>query len=428
MKKLLVIEDNKSVASVIEHIGTSAGYEVTVAHSFAQVKALLAKQRDFFIATVDYSLPDAYDGEVIPYVLDHDIPSVIMTGRMDDKIHRKLLQLPIVDYITKENSQAYRYLLKVLHGHLTNHKISVLVVDDSLSARQHFCRLLKRRNFTVYDQPDGNKALQTLEKHPSIKLLITDQEMPGMSGVELVQTIRKKHPERDLVIIGCSGVKDDFQSARFIKNGANDFLKKPFCMEEFYCRILKSIEELRYIEKIKATADSDYLTPLLNRRAFIEKMNNDFTDVIENELSYIFAVLHINNFKEINDNYGQDGEDLVLVELAKLLKAHFTSQPLARLDGSKFACLASGLETEEIEASITEFTKLVSQHNISFKEQTITFSISLGGTAVNKQTSAKQWFEQAEQALQQAQRKTGTQVVINGLAELAKDNEQVSLA
>ncbi|WDD97612.1 response regulator [Thalassomonas actiniarum] len=428
MKHLLVIEDNKSIASVIEHLGTSAGYEVTVAYSFAEVKNILAKKQDFFIATVDYSLPDAYEGEVIPYVLDHTIPSVIMTGRMDNKIRHKLLKLPIIDYITKENSQAYRYLLKVLHGQLTNHKTKVLVVDDSLSSRQHICRLLKRRNFTVYDEPDGTKALQVLEKNPSIKVLITDQEMPGMSGVELVQTIRKTHPDRDLIIIGCSGVNDHFQSARFIKSGANDFLKKPFCMEEFYCRIVKSIEELQYIEKIKATADSDYLTPLANRRAFIEKMDNDFPDIIQNELAYIFAVLHINNFKEINDNYGQGGGDLVLVELANLLSKHFTSQPLARLGGGKFACLASGLEVEEIAACLTEFQDIVSQHNLSFKEKKITFTISLGGTVVAQQTSAKQWVEQADQALQQAHNKAGAQMVINGLAELSKKKEQLSLA
>jgi len=428
MKNLLVIEDNKAVASVIEHLGTSAGYQVTVAYSFAEVKEILARQQDFFIATVDYSLPDAYDGEVIPYVLKHDIPCVIMTGRMDDKIHRKLLRLPIVDYITKENSQAYRYLLRVLHGQLTNHQIDVLVVDDSLSARQHICRLLKRRNFTVYDQPDGSKALQTLEKYPSIKLLITDQQMPGMSGVELTQTIRKKYPERDLSIIGCSGMQDDFQSARFIKNGANDFLKKPFCMEEFYCRILKSIEELRYIEKIKATADSDYLTPLANRRAFMEKMNHDFPDIMENELSYIFSVLHINNFKEINDKYGQEGGDLVLVELAKLLSSHFSAQPLARLGGGRFACLASGLEIEELETSLAQFKDVVSQHNFSFKEEKINFTISLGGTVINQQTSAKQWFEQAEQALQQAHNQAGGKIIIKGLAELPENSEQVSLA
>ena len=422
MKKLLIIEDNKPIAAVIEHIGSSLGYQVTIASSFAEVKRLLSRQQDFFIATVDYSLPDAFDGEVIPYVLEHAIPSVIMTGRMDDKIHHKLLRLPILDYITKENSQAYHYLLKVLHGQLTNHKIGVLVVDDSLSARQHICRLLKRRNFTVYDEPDGNKALQTLEKNTSIKLLITDQEMPGMNGVELIQKIRKKYPERDLIIIGCSGIDAKFQSARFIKSGANDFLKKPFCLEEFYCRILKSIEELQYIEKVKATANADYLTPLFNRRYFIEKMNEEFADITESELNYIMVVLHINDFKSINDNYGQDGGDIILIELAKLLTSHFTGQSLARLGGGKFACLLSGLEIGEIEASLLHFKEVVSKNTITFEEQKIQFTISVGGTVIDQQSSVKSWFEQADEALQQAHGMACNQMVINGFIDLSVSN------
>ena len=418
MKKLLIIEDNNAIASVIDRIANSLGYLVTIAHSFSEVKDLLASQPDFFIATVDYCLPDAYDGQVIPYVLEHNIPSIIMTGRMDDDIHRKLLKLPIIDYITKENAQAYHYLLKVLHFQLTNHKIGVLVVDDSLSARQYICRLLKRRNFTVYDAPDATKAMQVLDEIPSIKLLITDQEMPGISGLELIQMIRKKYLKRDLVIIGCSGMDSSFQSVRFIKSGANDFLKKPFCPEEFYCRVLKSVEELQYIEQVKTIANSDYLTPLANHRAFIEKTNHEFTRLMADTLNYIFVILQIDHFKAINEQYGHDGGDQVLVDLANLLTSHFSGQSLARLGGGRFCCLVSGDEFSQIDANFSAFKTLVSQHTTSYQEQIIKFTISLGGIAVEPKSTVKQWFDQAEQALQQAQGDNGNHIVIKGIAEI----------
>ena len=377
MKNLLVIEDNKAVASVIEHLGTSAGYQVTVAYSFAEVKEILARQQDFFIATVDYSLPDAYDGEVIPYVLKHDIPCVIMTGRMDDKIHRKLLRLPIVDYITKENSQAYRYLLRVLHGQLTNHQIDVLVVDDSLSARQHICRLLKRRNFTVYDQPDGSKALQTLEKYPSIKLLITDQQMPGMSGVELTQTIRKKYPERDLSIIGCSGMQDDFQSARFIKNGANDFLKKPFCPEEFYCRVLQNVEFIESIETITRQANTDYLTGLYNRRYFFETVEPS----VKSQQPQTLAMMDIDLFKSINDNFGHDAGDDVLRAVSALLKQFFgNEQVVARLGGEEFSVFFADMPLAQAETQLEAFRQTLADTNIVSGKRHVQCTMSIGVT------------------------------------------------
>ena len=250
-KRLLVVEDSKSIALVIEKMAVSLGYSVSIAPTFAVVKILLSQKHNFFLATLDYGLPDAPNGEVIPFVLQHNIPSIIMTGRIDDTTHKKLLNQPIIDYITKENAQAYHYLLRILHGQLSNPKVGVLVVDSSLSSRNHVCQLLKRRNFTVYDVADGTKAVQKLDEQPDIKIVITEQDLIGMSGLELVQKIRAKHPINELIIIAVASSEKSFQSARFIKNGADDFLRKPFCPEEFYCRVMQNIEKLQYIEKLK---------------------------------------------------------------------------------------------------------------------------------------------------------------------------------
>ena len=91
LKHLLVVEDSAPIAKVIESMGRSLGYQVTIASTLAGVRAILAKKQDFFVATIDYGLPDANDGEAIPYVLQHKIPSIVMTGRVDDKTRQKIL-------------------------------------------------------------------------------------------------------------------------------------------------------------------------------------------------------------------------------------------------------------------------------------------------------------------------------------------------
>ena len=114
-KRLLVVEDSKPIALVIEKMAVSLGYSVSIAPTFAVVKILLSQKHNFFLATLDYGLPDAPNGEVIPFVLQHNIPSIIMTGRIDDATHKKLLNQPIIDYITKENAQAYHYNRECAH-------------------------------------------------------------------------------------------------------------------------------------------------------------------------------------------------------------------------------------------------------------------------------------------------------------------------
>lgn len=410
-KHLLVIEDSKHVAQVIEHIGLSLGYRVTIAASFAAVKQLLAQEHDFFMATIDYSLPDALDGEVIPYVLEHRIPGLVMTGRMDDKTRSRILNLPVIDYITKENAQAYHYLLRILKYQLTNNNVGILVVDDSLTARKQVCQLLKRRNFKVYDVPDGTKALQALSEFPDIKMVITDQEMPGMDGIELVQKIRKQHTKNELIVIGISGTNKSYQSARFIKNGADDFLQKPFCPEEFYCRIMQNIEKLQHIEEIQRAANTDYLTSLYNRRYFFENAKKMVKNIKKATQPSVLVMLDIDFFKKINDSYGHDVGDHVLIELSKLFGQYFSDGLVARLGGEEFSIILSGPDVQLMAAHCNTFREAVANHAINFNNFNFNFTLSMGLVQLNADHTLEQLMSLADKALYQA-KETGRNKVI----------------
>lgn len=397
--KMLVIEDNKAIAKVIEHIGKTMGYEVTVLHTFSEVKQLLVHHQDFFVATVDFSLPDAYEGQVIPYILEYDIPCIVMTGRVSDKIHHDLLNLPIIDYITKENTQAYHYLQRVLKGQRTNHRIGVLVVDDSLSVRSYVCSLLSRRNFTIYSEPDGTKALQSLEDNDDIKLVITDSEMPGMTGIELIQNIRKTYAKRNLIIIGYSGLNKSYQTARFIKSGADDYLTKPFCPEEFYCRIFKNIEQLTFIEDMEISAKKDRLTALPNRESFIDVEFNDFDEMKENSTAYMLAIFHVDKFNHINETDGCLAADEVLIKTAEILSDYFSEYTISRLYGAEFACLLSEESLQKNKKYLTEFLKINGSCNTSSDDKPITFSLSIGAVEIREQATVYQCIEQADEVL-----------------------------
>ena len=412
-KHLLVVEDSNHVAKVIEHIATTLGYKVTVAATFAEVKVLLAKEHDFFLATIDYRLPDAPVGEVIPYVLQHQIPGIVMTGRMDDKTRSKILNLPVVDYITKENTQAYHYLLRILKYQLTNRKIGVLVVDDSLTARNQMMQLLRRRNFKVIGVPDGTKALEALKEHKSIKMVITDQEMPGMDGIELVHKIRKDHTKNELIIIGVSGADRGYQSARFIKNGADDFLRKPFCPEEFYCRVMQNIEKLTHLEEIQKAADTDYLTELFNRRYFFTNAAKMLKQAIKSKQMYLLVMLDLDHFKNVNDTHGHDVGDVVLVEFAKLMMQHFEGDLVARLGGEEFAMLLAFKDIEITESKLDLFREMVSELEIKTKATTFNFTASMGAVIVDSEQSIEVQLSKADEALYKA-KDTGRNKLVIG--------------
>ena len=413
VKRLLVIEDSKPIAAVIKQIGKSLDYEVVVASTLAQVEEILSVDTDFFAATIDYALPDALDGEAIACVLSHRIPSVVMTGKMDDATRQKILSQSVIDYIPKENSQAFLYLKRVLYWQQTNSQNALLVVDDSPSARNHIVELLKRRNFTVYTANNGVQALEKLQQHKNIKMVVTDLEMPLMDGIELTNEIRKTHSREVLAVIGISGATSGIHSARFIKNGADDFLRKPFCPEEFYCRITQNIESLNNIAQIQHAANTDYLTELFNRRAFFYKAERRIEEYTKRSIHYCLAVLDIDFFKKVNDNYGHDAGDQVLKTIALYMRKHFSAGLIARLGGEEFVILLHGLDADQMYSKLDDFRREISVSTLSADNTEVSITISIGVVFDSKETLSKQMNE-ADSALYSAKDHGRNQIVIFG--------------
>lgn len=410
-KKLLVVEDSKAIASVIKQIAQSLGYEVTIAGSLAEVETLLQGDHNFFAATIDYGLPDADDGEAIETVLSHGIPGVVMTGRMDEPTRQKILAQPVIDYIPKENSQAFMYLKRILYWQMANAGKGVLVVDDSRSARNHIVELLKRRNFTVYVAEGGTEALDIINQHDNVQMVITDLEMPGMDGIELTNELRKMFSRDKMAIIGLSGASNVTHSARFIKNGADDFLRKPFCPEEFYCRITQNIENLHNIEKIQKAANTDYLTDLPNRRAFFSTANDSLANQKVTNNAYGLAMLDIDFFKKINDSYGHDAGDFILKTMSGELKKYFPQEQLARLGGEEFAILISGTDPQQIFQRLDDFRRQLAVKQLTYEQHHITYSVSIG-VVFNSDLGVNEQLNLADQALYDAKENGRNQVSV----------------
>ncbi|TYK65006.1 diguanylate cyclase [Colwellia echini] len=415
-QRLLVVEDSKPIATVIKQIAQSLKFEVVIASNLAQVKSILATDKNFFAATIDYALPDANDGEAISYVLSHGIPSLVMTGKMDDETRQKILAQPVIDYIPKENSQAFLYLKRILHWQQVNHNSTILVVDDSSSARRHIVELLKRRNFTVVTANNGAEALERLKDHKNIKMVITDMEMPVMGGIELTNQIRRIYTREQLAVIGISGASNGIHSARFIKNGADDFLRKPFCPEEFYCRITQNIESLNNISKIQHAANIDYLTELANRRSFFNNAERRIKEYIDKKVPYCLAVIDIDFFKRINDNYGHNIGDQVLKIIALYIRKHFGSGLTARLGGAEFAVLLHGLDVDNLYNKLDDFRREIAVSNIIAGDHSLSIALSIGAVFDSTEVISKQ-MNDADNALHSAKENGRNQVVVFG-AEL----------
>ncbi|OEY73270.1 sigma-54-dependent transcriptional regulator [Salegentibacter salarius] len=129
-------------------------------------------------------------------------------------------------------------------------KENLLIVDDDYDMLEVLDRHLKQENYHTYKAGSVMEAIDIL-KHSSIDLLITDLQMPGMNGMELVKYVDDHYPEiPKLVITGYPSIDNALTA---IKSGALDYLPKPFTKTELLTSVKKSLVNRTSAKKTSST-------------------------------------------------------------------------------------------------------------------------------------------------------------------------------
>jgi chemotaxis family two-component system sensor histidine kinase/response regulator PixL len=113
----------------------------------------------------------------------------------------------------------------------------ILVVDDAISLRQTISLTLQKSGYQVIQAQNGVEALEKLQLHPEIQVVISDLEMPRMNGFEFLSNLRQ-HPnfaKIPVIILTSRSAEKHRQLAKQL--GANDYLTKPYLEHEFLSKI-----------------------------------------------------------------------------------------------------------------------------------------------------------------------------------------------
>lgn len=253
MKKVLIIEDQHSFANMlVTLIHERYQYISMVAHTLKEAKqALKENPSEFFVVITDLNLPDSKTGEGVDLAKNYGLPVLVFTSVYDEGLREDLLTKGVADYLLKNGEYNVDQVVRMVDRIRKNAQTNVLVVDDSASARTVMTHFLATQSYQFIEADSGEQALEILkDKPPTLKVVIIDSNMKGMSGFELTKQIRTKHDSDSLAIIGISAHGGKPLSAKFIKHGADDFLQKPIEHEEFMCRVNRAADRLGLIETL----------------------------------------------------------------------------------------------------------------------------------------------------------------------------------
>jgi diguanylate cyclase (GGDEF)-like protein len=232
---------------------------------------------------------------------------------------------------------------------------SVLIIDDSDNVRHQIIATLKE--VTLFDHYreardgiDGFKSL--LSSKPD--LIVCDLEMPRMDGFKFLQLVNTREDLRDIPIIMLTGREDRDLKIKGLEQGACDYVTKPFDAGELVARVkvqlkIKGLQDelKRSNELLKELSNTDPLTRLYNRRYLSQTLKTELSRSRRYNEPLSMVLLDIDNFKKINDKYGHQNGDIILMEIAETVRADRRCYDIAaRFGGEEFLLVLPGTSLE----------------------------------------------------------------------------------
>jgi diguanylate cyclase (GGDEF)-like protein len=388
VKNILLVDGNISLSKMMAKlIESELDIKVDVAHSLSEAKMFVAG-RKYILAILDLNLSDAPDGEIVDLIAPK-IPSIVLSANIDKELRKKILSKDIIDYVSKGSMENINYLINTIKRLTQNQKHKVMVVEDSMLFRNVMSKMLKNMFFQVIATAHGEEAVAMLKENPDIKIVLTDYNMPVMDGLELTREIRKTHSKNELFIFVVSSNEDEEVSAKFLKNGASDYINKPFSKEQFICRINNAIESLENIDRVLNLSVRDALTGLYNKRYFQTQISKSYN---LND-AFTLAILSLNTPDIDDDN---------LVKFSQILTSNVSENDIV-----------IRLETDEFALFLKECTKeraKVVFETILQKSRLHSFTTFIGASA-ECEDSFDELFEKADMNLHEAKNNSSGVVI-----------------
>lgn len=315
----------------------------------------------------------------------------------------------------------------------------VLVADDSRVIRQAIKKILAA-DFEIVLADDGTDAWDHIRRDAEVKALITDIEMPGLDGYDLICRIRGAEEARirDLPVIVIAGAEDEQTKQRAFACGATDFITKPIDGIQLQARVrayVKFDQTTRdLVQKsieLQAQAILDPMTGLRSRRYFMQRGEQDLAFSLRREKDLALIRMEIDGFKKIYRDHGDELSDQLLIWLAKQLSTNARIEDtVARISGAEFAILANATDSVAALQLCDRLREAVARQPFTHGEVQLPITLSMGVASLvqDRRSSLEDLLKLAEQRLCHAQSEGGNRACASIMGEAASAIEEVLLS
>jgi diguanylate cyclase (GGDEF)-like protein len=272
---------------------------------------------------------------------------------------------------------------------------AVLIAEDDPIFRRILESWFKKWDYRVTAVENGLAAWEVLQKEDAPQLAILDWMMPGMDGIELCRRIRS-HDQGVYRYVLLLTAKDDKQDViAGLEAGADDYLTKPFDVDELRARVRagKRILDLqaaliRAQGALQFEAAHDRLTAIWNRGAILDLLIGETERIRRNNGSLGVIMADVDFFKQVNDTHGHLVGDAVLREVGRRLVSALRSyDSVGRYGGEEFLIIVPGCDALNLVVTAERLRRMIADQPIATSAGPVPVTVSLGIVAAQANES-----------------------------------------
>jgi diguanylate cyclase (GGDEF)-like protein len=289
-------------------------------------------------------------------------------------------------------------------------KAKILIVDDVPDTVDIIQKLFKSEGHDVFTASTGEEGVR---KAAQIKpdVILLDINLPGIDGNIALRKIKKENPDQPVVMLTAYATLDNAIQA--LKEGASDFIKKPFEMDHLVhivnrCYEKRQIlrEKARLEEEVMRLSITDDLTGLYNHRHFYKKLEEETTRANRQKMALSLMMFDVDNFKKYNDTRGHIEGDRVLERIGGIVAQCIRQKVDSgyRYGGDEFALLLIGVKADRAFEIGERIRGLVQRAKLG------DITVSIGLVEYNSDEDLEQFVKLADDAMYMAKGQGGNRI------------------
>jgi two-component system cell cycle response regulator len=289
-------------------------------------------------------------------------------------------------------------------------KARILIIDDIPDTVDIVQRLFESEGHEVFTASTGEEGVRkATQAKPDVILL--DINLPGIDGNTALRKIKKESPDQSVVMLTAYATVDNAIQA--LKQGASDFVKKPFEMDHLVHIVNRCIEKSRIVrekerleEEVRRLSITDDLTGLYNHRYFYTKLEEEAIRAKRQKIPLSLMMFDLDNFKKYNDTHGHIEGDKVLEKVGTIVVQCIRQKVDSghRYGGDEFAVILIGVKADRASEIAERLRGLVENANLGG------ITVSIGLAEYDSDVDIEDFVKSADNAMYTAKSQGGNRM------------------